>query len=323
MTNPKKVEQAALLIAALPPATAARLLSRFCSADILKLFANVPIRNFSVRGQLQEAVEQLEKETRRQFGTNRPCLNRSNGSLSESNVDRFVDRDSELSFLVSLDPEMRCRVLERESPSDIAKAISLLPPKTASETLSRFDAELRGSVIDWICKSEEISPEDVTQLKLALEQNLSQFQRLSQYSGLTLAISKKLLPTSERLDGAPLGNLQEGVLSKPVDSARKIASRGIEHLTALTDAEIKVVLQHTDTSLWAPTLRNEADSNRQRLYDCMAPAPVALLRIEIEQLDKVTPDAEEIARRKVVATIVKLAAQGKIMTGRPTDRAAA
>lgn len=333
MAVTKKIEHAAALIAALPNGTASRLLSLLKPADIHQLLANAVAKNTGRSVPVKDAVRQFELDVQRD---RRSLLNRDLGQSdllelqNKTNVletnssqvnSQFADGVYSLSFLADLNRQTRCRVLQPETASDIAKALSTLQPEVAADTLDGFDSDLRSTVIQWMTQSEEVLPEDVIQLRLILMNNLNRIQVMQGHSSLTLAISRRRLPTDL------LENDLEKLVSKN-DSRNSVSMQslgslpGMEFLSGLTKNDIQAVLQHTDTSWWAPALKNAPVQVQQEVFDCMAAEPATLLSNEIEHLPEVPPRDEGAARNKIVASALKLASQGEILVGRQFAKAA-
>lgn len=82
---------------------------------------------------------------------------------------------------------------------------------------------------------------------------------------------------------------------------------GMKRFATLTDDQIKAVLKHSDTSFWAPALKNAPASIQQKIMSCMAPAAVGLLKIEIDKLGDVNQRDEKLARERIIHTAFRLA----------------
>ena len=105
-------------------------------------------------------------------------------------------------------------------------------------------------------------------------------------------------------------------------AAEKTSLIGIANLLQLTDVEIKTVLEHCDTSFWAPALKNANKTIQQKIMNCMAPPVVGLLKVEIERLDKVSLREEQLARLGIVQIACRLGNSGQITWDRPVSDAA-
>ena len=88
---------------------------------------------------------------------------------------------------------------------------------------------------------------------------------------------------------------------------------GMKRFATLTDDQIKAILKHCDTSLWAPALKNTPVAIQQKIMNCMAPAAAELLKVEIDEIGDVNRQEEEQAREGVIDTAFRLATNGHIL----------
>lgn len=334
MSEFQRATQAAEIIAALPSTVAAQLLSRLKPADVHRLLVAVGGENREDSNPLSDVVRRFEAELAVTRQTSARCQNSQatlSGSLSDATLSEsvgcVVGRPKMsgiygLAFLEDLDVRTRCCVLHSESASDIAIAMAVLPTETAAETLDGFNPTLRTAVIECMAKAEEFVPEDVVQIRLVLMGNLSRIQAMSRHSSLTLSIARRRLPLD--LLGLDSSATSFDVVDKPQSEITKPQPSllGMDRLAGLTEKDIRAILQRTDTSLWAPALKNASDEIQQHVFKYMASEPAELLRLEIEQLSAVSQFDEENARNQIVASALKLASQGQVMTDGQTRKAA-
>lgn len=88
---------------------------------------------------------------------------------------------------------------------------------------------------------------------------------------------------------------------------------GMKRFATLTDDEIKAILKHCDTSLWAPALKNAPVAIQLKIMSCMAPAAAELLKVEIEKIGDVSQPKEKQAREGVIHTAFRVASNGCIL----------
>ena len=328
-----QVDQAVAVIAALPSHVATRLLSRLTPADVHRLLTAVGSKSCSHSTLLGHAVKRFEAE----FSlARRSCSSSHSGDVNlfgnnsavvvkETNVGKEQTSAASgiygLCFLQDLAVDTRCRVLYSEAAGDIAIALAVLPTKTAAETLDSLDPALRSAVIECMAKSEEFEPEDVVQIRLVLMRNLNRIQTMDRHSSLTLSIARRRLPL-DLLDVDWNATSRDVDTSKPAIANGQPPLLGMDRLSGLTEQDIRAVLQHTDTSLWAPALKNASSQIQQHVLGYMASEPARLLQIEIDQLSEVSQYDETNARNQIVASALKLASQGQVLTDGRSGKAA-
>jgi flagellar motor switch protein FliG len=80
----------------------------------------------------------------------------------------------------------------------------------------------------------------------------------------------------------------------------------------LADGDLKTLLQHVDTSCWAPALKSAPLPVQQAVFHNMNPKPAELLGREMSQLGDLDPSIEHDARSQIINGLVKLQREGSI-----------
>jgi flagellar motor switch protein FliG len=297
----QQLRQAALLIEALPKSDAVKLLARLEPDQVKAVFAAFRTIDSSDRGELAAAVARFS-----QAATTRQSIKRDHISEVSLPIAKKVlpDPDGEATkkphpfdFLINADHHLRVIALETVSPKDIAIVLSSLPPKTSSATLASLsNQQQRCDVMRQLCFIGEITESDLVELRFSIGQNLKRV-----LVAATAVAEEQLALTDSSAD--------------IVDDANQRSMTTIERLDALSDEQIKTIMQSCDTSLWAPALKNAPTRVREKIFNCMASVPASLLKLEIQQLPSVNDIDEVIARQQIVKTVFDLASNGQILIG--------
>ncbi len=110
--------------------------------------------------------------------------------------------------------------------------------------------------------------------------------------------------------------------SYETDDQANSSLAGMKRFALLSDDEIRAILKHCDTSFWAPALKNAPVAIKQKIMNCMAPAAVGLLKLEIDKLGSINKQDEKRARQGIVHTAFRLATGGQIMIEPRSNEAA-
>jgi len=310
----QQLKHAALLIEALPKSDAVKLLSRLTPEQVSAVLAAFRTIDASDHRELSDAIVRFSRAaaesapnatkdaaevtfscnsqdaTKRDIADSLPtiALPRHQKPATETNP---------FDFLLNVDHHLRVIALATASPRDIAIVLSALPPKTSSATLASFsNQQQRCDVMRQVCLIGEITESDLAELRFSIGQNLK--KALADET----AIAEKKLAIAT-CSGVPTSNSAEQSITT------------IERIDALSDGQIKTILQSCDTSLWAPALKNAPVRVREKIFKCMAKTPASLLKMEIQQLPPVNSREEVIARQRIVKTVYDLASDGQILIG--------
>ena len=304
----------------------ARLLFSLPTNDALQIFRRLSVED------VKTIVDQLQHEASEVALS----LDGSFDSASDPISDRSSkvgSSDSRFDFFLHLAPQIRCRVLQDESPAMIAKALSLLEPEPARETMKLLPITTRELTIRKICAQEAVTEKDVTQICSVLKQKLRRILHTATdevaetQAEIDKIDAKRLKSSLADLDVQNFAGsepVQGGESRDPStnNSTSKHSLVGIGRLTQMTDAQVKAVLKQCDTSVWAPAIKNAPVAIQQKVMNCMAPAAVGLLKIEIEKLGNIGPKEEQSARQAVVHTAFRIATSSEFIAERREPKAA-
>lgn len=310
--------QAALVLNALPTMQAAKVIARLEPNDIKSVLDVVTKLGSPSAAQLKNAVNRLANESvalkridsddvRPNDATDRmdEALQNAPSVLDEQDLNQPFD------FLVDMLPEIRSHLLEDEHPRNIATVLSLLPPQIASATMKSFDDPLRISVLRRMCELEEVTREEIVELRFAIRQRLKKFLRSRDSDNVGVDSAIKMLSCSDR-------DTQESMLTHfeqvDPDLANKLKGSliEIEKLETLLDKEIRLLLSIVDTSNWAPALKNASTTLQLRILGCMAKPVAKLLQQEIDELGAVDQELEDACRQNIIQVVLQLVRDGKI-----------
>ncbi|MDG1874824.1 MAG: FliG C-terminal domain-containing protein, partial [Mariniblastus sp.] len=334
MNHPSSLMQAAVVFRRLPEAQAAEVLSSLKPADRQCLLQAV--------GQLSDLSSEQLVECLNRFATASSQLSRNVSKVSSSETEhmrRQVDQsvatecvdvsgdgglDKPFEFLATTTQTLRDHILGDEHPKNIAIVLSCLPPEIASDAMNGLDQNLRVSVLKRICELGEISDEQITELRSSLRQRMKKLLKSQEDDSAGVSKAADLLSCA---DAGTRDALLTYVGQSDPDLASKLQQKVIrvDQIELLSDSDIKTLLKHVDTSMWAPALKNGSHVLTARVLENMAEAPRALLAYEIDTMGCVSEDAEEAARNSIVKIVLRLTSEGVLdlkKKGPPQPKAA-
>ena len=312
--------QAAVVLNSLPKKQAAVVLSRLEPGDIKTVLDAITRLDDVSASKISEALDRLATETERWRSSNLEVevkLEQVRQSVDEAlatpktKLEQAVDSDKPFGFLIDVIPMIRLHLLEDEHPKNVAIVLSMLPPDVASQTMQGLDPALRVSVLKRICEIEELNVEDVAQLSFALKLRLKKLLNSRQRKTIGVNLAANMLSCSDE-------DTQESLIAfmgqTDPDLAVKLQRSvfKIDRLETMSADQIRMVLKHVDTSVWAPALKNAPSSLKTKIYASMAAKPAELLAHEIDQIGHVDGAIEDLARQNIIQVVLRLAREGRI-----------
>lgn len=320
MNRTSSLMQAAVVLNSLPKQQAAEVLSRLEPGDI-KTVLDAITRLDDVSASListaldrlateayrwQSGDEEYDKKTEQVRRTVDEAL-----AAPRTNLEKSVESDKPFGFLIDVIPMVRLHLLEDEHPKNIAIVLSMLPPDVASQTMKGLDPALRVSVMKRVCEIEELHVEEVAQLSFALKMRLKKLLNSRQRKTIGVSLAANMLSCSDEETRESLitfmGQTDPDLALKLQRSVFKI-----ERLEKMPIDQIRVILRHVDTSVWAPALKNASSELKSKILKSMAARPAELLAQEIDQIGHVDGAIEDLARQNLIQTILRLAREGRI-----------
>lgn len=318
MNRSSSLVQAATVLNSLPKLQAAKVLSRLEPGDIKTVLDAMTRLDYISASEIASALQRFSDETKglpeavdSEELTNVQCQVDSAIDALHQQVEDAAEPECPFDFLVDVIPMVRIHLLADEHPKNIAIVLSMLPPEIASLTLKGIEEQLRISVLRRLCEIEEVSQQEVAELRFALNQRLHRLMNSGRVNedGINAAI--RLLSCSET---GMRDELLAQIRQTDPDLAYKLQRSAfkIERLLTLENVEIKVVLRHVDTSSWAPALKNAPTAVVEKILTNMAPEPSDILRLEIDQIGFVGKPIQDLARQNIIQVVLKLARERKI-----------
>ena len=185
------------------------------------------------------------------------------------------------------------------------KVLFELPASVTLPVFKRLSIENVVTLLDQIKEETRESKELSVRESSMLKSQIATTRQLNRANEHRLQIDEFKKQESFRFEDCQSPNKPIGQTSNsPADMIR---------LATLTDCEIKTMLQHCDTSLWAPALKNAPATIQQKIMNCMAPAAARLLKVEMAKFGDINQQEEKLAREGIIHTAVRLATNGHIM----------
>ncbi|MEM7457178.1 MAG: FliG C-terminal domain-containing protein [Planctomycetota bacterium] len=303
-----QLHQAAVILHSLPRTQAARILSRLESRDIRTVFKALDRVDEVSAAEILEAFGKFQDASRILAGSE------PENSSELDTLEEFPAGDSDqlseiglhnrFGFVVEATPSQRLQLLRDEHPRNIATVLAHLPPGISSAIVGQLDTELRISVLRRLCETEVPPDEETTQLVYTLKLRYNKLAS-QQFNMSGVEVAANLLSCS---DPVTKQRLLEEMRSEDPELARRISGTIFEFddLILLEDSQIKAVLRKTDTSLWAPALKDAPLETRKKILNNMADKAAQVLSEEIANIGIVDPQIAHRARQQVVAQILKM-----------------
>lgn len=308
MTFKSSIHRAAVLVKSLDEGQAAKVLALLEPCQLKELSQAIA----SV-GDVNEGQEKLAKKKLVEFASDRQRLQVSNGDCN-----RF---EKPFDFLVGIQSSLREELLAEEHPRIIAMVLSLLPIHTASSTLNSFEPLQRVSILRRLCRNDKISNVELSRLADEMKRRLQQKLMLTCYESDGVETASRLLSCT---DVATRASLFEELEDSDNELVGRLQARlvGFGDLLLLRDSGLKELLARTDTSLWAPALVHCGGEFRRRIFDCLAPQPLAILNQEIKQAANIDVITGSSAQAAIVSKMLELRDAGLIEISKQQNRAA-
>ncbi len=215
-----------------------------------------------------------------------------------------IDLDTRFGFIADASPLERTRLLRDEHPRNIAIVLAELPVGVASGIVNELEPVLRVSVLRRLCDTELPSDDDVTQLVYMLKLRYNKLVN-QQFSRSGIECAANVISCT---DPDTREVLIEQIRSSDPELACRLSQSifNFDDLVMLDDAQIKMLLRQTDTSLWAPALKNATFETRKKVLHNMASVAGRVLSEEISLIGNVNEPVANRARREIVAQVLKL-----------------
>ena len=213
---------------------------------------------------------------------------------------------SPFEFLAEVEDSIRFQILTGEHPAVIATVLSFLPTRAASETLNRFEPELRVTILRRMCQIESFDQQEVARLSAQLKSCLQNMLSGDRFRSGGVGIAKRLLSCA---DTETQESLIECLNQQDPELARELKQCIFQFsdLIRLSNTDVKMVLKWVDTALWAPALKNASPAIRKKVLLNMAVRPREILNREIQTIGNVELFAVNQAQSRIVATCIRLA----------------
>ncbi len=303
------IQRAAVLVKVLPQQQAGRLLSKLTATDLQEIFRRIRT--------LGNVTDEQKKAAIRQFLKSAVDIKtrRSNSPPPEKTAQEW--ESGPFDFLVEAEDSLRFRVLASEHPRVVATVLSLLPASLAATTLNQFESEARVSILRRLCELESIDQEEVARLAVQLHASLKQFSQTKGGQSGGIDQARRMLSCS---DPSVRESLLESLQRRDPGLADELRHRlfQFDNLVRLSDQDIRIILKHVDTSLWAPALKHAALSIRKKVLLNMAVRPREILNREMQSIRQIDAYIRSAAEAQIVFECMRLAERDLITL--PTEQ---
>jgi flagellar motor switch protein FliG len=324
------LQNAAVVLSALPKSQAAKVMSRMTPRElkpVMQVLRDVhglhPERREEILIRFLSELKQRASSSEAKGSASRSDQTDSHsptGSVSQTGrsqritnhrVTLAADHDEAFHFLSGIAFEELLRLVVDEHPLHIATVLANLDPEVGQELLRRLDAPLRISTIKRLCQLEGDTKQAGRELAFTLKLKLRGLrgQRAGATDGLALA-SQLLSLVDDHMRDEVLRSISQ--TDPELKSHLHELIPSFEDLHGLDDQEIRKLLAHADTSLWAPALKVASSELRQRVIACMHDRPASILDMEMAAFDPKSGISPRFAQAKILAACLELGRMGEI-----------
>lgn len=315
-------QKAAVLLASLESDVAAEVMQELDPAVMTKVVG--AIRNL---GMVPGAVrKQAIAESLREMQVLSGALHGSD-SMAADLLSKVVGEDRAASMLAMGEvsssrfgalamrrPEEIAKLLAPEQTSMIALVLRYLPSKLSSDTLSKFEEEVRQQVMVQMATAQ-LPPEAVidqveTHLIARLPANDPRVDEGDSRLETVVSIIQRL-PKEEG------EKMLSALAAESPDLADAVRERlfTFEDIAGLTDEAIRRLIQELESGLLSKALRKAPEAVSKRIFSNMSRRAVEALEEEMEFSSKIAFSEVLEMQKRIVATTRKLADQGEIKIG--------
>lgn len=315
------IEKAAVLLYALPPEAAEKVLAQLGPVRGARLRSELEkLRQGETPGNLGEVIGEFEEllheaeapPTPRQLAAYRPP---SDADISLPETPNFPPLPSDpVKALHALPPQMLAAVLQGEQAHTIALVLNDLPAETAGEVLRQLTPEMRREVSVRLSRLNGGSPELLARIARAL---IQRSQALSGKRGDTSADAKyekmanmlRCLEKAERME--VLAALEE---NEPETAGRiKEMLYTFEDLLRVHDRSLQKLLAEIDSKTLSVALKGANEAISDKLLTNLSKRAREALKEEMEFVGIVPLPQVRQAQKMIVDAMQRLDQAGELM----------
>lgn len=316
-----KAQKAAVLMMALPPEVSVEIMKELDDSELQEILVNMN----SLQGITLQDVEEIAKEFLQEYQET-TIVSPDTEQLIElarkvlppekfAKIYEFMSSSTIIkSFqeLEKVDVKILASLLSKEHPQTIAVVLSQLSPIRSADILQYLPEQLAVEAVKRLATLENISPEFLGELieNLADEIRSIGITGFSQKTnGLTL--SAEVLNLLDK-------KVADKILNKLEQEDKYLAERikdkmfVFEDITKLGNRDIVEILKAVDKNTLMIALKGASDAVKEKFFSNMSQKAATIMKEDMESMGPVRASDVEKAQKEIIATIKKLADEGKI-----------
>lgn len=313
LTGPEKV---GVLLLALGKQRASGLLKKFNPEELNILVRSAEIMPTITAAELEGIVEEFEN----QFGQGAPFLgraedvrrlvtdviseNRSSGDPSE----QFIARQDVWSQLSALPDDILYAHFQNQSPQVAAYYLDRLGGERASALLKTFPVGKRNDLLNRMLGMGHVSPQVVEALESGLHDELFDVDRRSADKYVALA---SILNNMDKEESRQALEYLASIKPKDAEAIRKMLFK-FEDLMRLPARALTVLMDGTPVERTVLSLQGADPELQTKVLSALAPRARRMAEAELQSPANVPPRDIADARRAIVDSVLRLAADGLI-----------
>lgn len=313
LSGPEKV---GVLLLALGKQRASGLLKKFNPEELNILVRSAEIMPTITAAELEGIVEEFEN----QFGQGAPFLgraedvrrlvtdviseNRSSGDAS----DQFIARQDVWAQLAALPDDIIVGHFQNQSPQIAAYYLDRLGSERASALLKSFPVAKRNDLLNRILGMGQISPQVIEALESGLHDELFDVDRRSSDKYVSLA---GILNNMDKEESVQALEYLASVKPKDAEAIRKMLFK-FEDLLRLPARALTVLMDGIPVERTVLALQGADAELQTKVLSALAPRARRMAEAELQSPANVPPRDIVEARRTIVDSVLRLAADGLI-----------
>ncbi len=309
------LRNAAIVLNSLPKKKAAAVMARMESADLKSVFSAIGSLDTTSSKQIFGALEELARDAERIFDAKKQSgAETQPRSQDDLAIMSQAYRESPFAFMINASPSIVHQLLRDEHPKNIAMVMANLPAEIANEQIKILDPVLRISVVKRICQIEsgdlnEQMHELAFSLKLRFQKIMGAYKKSHQ--GISIA-SRMLNLVDEELRTEVMARI--GQSDPELEESLDRSFVCFEDLAKLSDADIRVILKNTDTSFWAPALKNAPVALLKKIKSNMHQRAAEVLERQVQSVGQLSRKASQTAQSQILGVYFNLSRSNLIST---------
>lgn len=320
-TRLSKAQKAAVLLMALPPHVAVKVMKELSEEEIQEVLLHATSIDRLTLKDIEDIAKEFLEEYRNTsflFPDINALVEFAKISLPPEKLAKIYEFFSSSSIIKSfqelerIDSKIMANILQNEHPQTIAVVLSQLSPVKSAEILRFLPDTLKVEVVKRLATLENVSPEFYKELIDALAEeirNMGVNSIVQKTEGITL--------TAEILNALDRDTANR-ILSKLDEEDHYLAERikekmfTFEDIRKLDKRAIVEILKAVDKNTLVLALKGAPEDIREKFFSSMSKKAAEIIKEDIEALGPVRISEVEKAQKQIAQTIKKLADHGII-----------